>query len=223
MKSKFFYGDAAKSVTNELKNTINESSGVHLSKQTAGSPRAAGDAVELFVADNMQKLLGSWCKEYSATFARRSMADIAFSDKQGFYCMIDVKTHRIDTDFNMPNLTSAHRLLALYEDDTNIFALLMVCYELQGLTVKALNVHFVPIEFLDWRCLTIGALGWGQIQIANSNRIKIQSGFSRKEWMIMLCEKMLDFYPREITKIEGRMQVFSKAKSLWQKRDNTWV
>ena len=32
---------------------------------------------------------------------------------------------------------------------------------------------FVPIELLDWSCLTLGALGWGQIQIANSNNIVI--------------------------------------------------
>ena len=31
--------------------------------------------------------------------------------------------------------------------------------------IQVQKVHFVPIEFLSWDCLTIGALGWGQIQI----------------------------------------------------------
>ena len=53
----------------------------------------------------------------------------------------------------------------------NTFALIMVKYGLDGNRVNATEVSFCPIEFLDWDCLTVGALGWGQIQIANTNRI----------------------------------------------------
>lgn len=38
------------------------------------------------------------------------MADLAFTDKEGIYSVVDVKTHREDTRFNMPNLTSVERL-----------------------------------------------------------------------------------------------------------------
>lgn len=38
------------------------------------------------------------------------MADIAFKDRDDFYYVVDVKTHREDTKFNMPNLTSVERL-----------------------------------------------------------------------------------------------------------------
>ena len=34
------------------------------------------------------------------------MADLAFDDKEGFHCVVDIKTHRISTDFNMPALIS---------------------------------------------------------------------------------------------------------------------
>ena len=84
----------------------------------------------------------------------------------------------------------------------------MVRYALKGSRVEVSDVLFIPIEFLDWECLTIGALGWGQIQIANSNRIKINHGFSRKEWMLSLCEAMFEFYPREIFKIEQASRDF---------------
>ncbi len=51
------------------------------------------------------------------------MADLAFQDQQGFYYVVDVKTHRTDTKFNMPNLTSVERLARFYEDDKTI-----LCY-----------------------------------------------------------------------------------------------
>ena len=47
-----------------------------LSISTASSPRAAGDAIQEILADNFQALLGNFCAEYSADFARRAMADL---------------------------------------------------------------------------------------------------------------------------------------------------
>ena len=38
------------------------------------------------------------------------MADLAFKDKVSNYCVVDVKTHREGTVFNLPNLTSVDRL-----------------------------------------------------------------------------------------------------------------
>lgn len=93
-----------------------------LSAETATSPRAAGDAIQAVIAEHFQELLGSFCKDYYPSFPRRAMADLAFSDRDGFYYAVDVKTHRLGTDFDQ--------------------------------AVFATRVHFVPIEFLDWSCLT---------------------------------------------------------------------
>lgn len=146
------------------------------------------------------------------------MADIAFTDKNGFYNVVDVKTHRLDTHFNMPNLTSVERLTRFYEDDNNYFVLLTVAYAVKGTKVKVQKVHFVPIEFLSWDCLTIGALGWGQIQIANSNKIIVNPKYSRKRWMLEFCDVMLDFYPKEIEKIDKRIKHFLKVKKVWEQK-----
>ena len=126
------------------------------------------------------------------------MADLAFTDVDENYYVIDVKTHRSDTKFNMPNLTSVERLARFYEDDQNFFVLLLVRYDASGTSVTVSEVQFIPIEFLDWSCLTIGALGWGQIQIANSNHITVNHHYSRRQWMLELCDAVLAFYPREI-------------------------
>jgi len=122
----------------------------------------------------------------------------------------------------MPNLTSVRRLIRLYEDDSNYFVLLMISYTITGSKVKVEQVHFVPIEFMAWDCLTIGALGWGQIQIADASRIHIIEGYSRKAWMLGLCNAMLDFYPGEIAKITDRITYIEEVKQSWQDKPDTW-
>ena len=140
-------------------------------------------------------------------------------DSERFYYTVDVKTHRLSTKFNMPNQTSVERLARYYEDDRNVFVLLMVAYDVEGMRAKVETVTFVPIGFLGWDCLTIGALGWGQIQIANSNRITVNPGYSRKRGMLELCDILFDFYPKEIEKIQERLDYFRRVRTRWEGRD----
>ena len=146
------------------------------------------------------------------------MADLAFTDVDNNYYMIDVKTHNTSTHFNMPNLTSVHRLARQYEDDRIFFVILLVEYSVENGHLKFTSVRFVPIEHLKWDCLTIGALGWGQIQIANSNIIHIDRSITRKEWMLALCDELDAFYPKEIAKITDRMSYFSKVRTFWESK-----
>ncbi|URR35124.1 hypothetical protein NBE99_10810 [Thermosynechococcus sp. HN-54] len=210
-----FYSDQISQIEDNIKQLLNSQENF-LSDVTVNSPRAVGDAIQEILANHLQDVLGEdVCKNYSAQFARRAMADLAFEDDQEFYYVIDVKTHRLSTKFNMPNLTSVERLARFYESDENVFAILMIAYEAQGTRVEVESVNFLPIEFLGWDCLTIGALGWGQIQIANSNAITINRGYSRKQWMLELCDALAEFYPREMSKIEERLKYFTKVRQLW--------
>ena len=221
MKSQFYYGGDYLKVAEKIKEYINTAPDF-LSPQTARSTRAVGDALESLISEQFDSFLGDWCAEYSNDFARRAMADLAFTDREGFYSVIDVKTHRTDTKFNMPNLTSVERLARFYESDANVFSLILVKYDIEGMKVIATEVTFTPIEFLDWDCLTVGALGWGQIQISNSNVIKLLEGNSRKKWMLQLCDAMLEFYPKEILKIQDRIGRFDAVKTYWESREDIW-
>ncbi len=216
-RSRIFCTNRYKSIEKGIVRLLN-SQPEFLSARTAASPRAVGDAIQTILSENFQSLLGGLCADYSADFARRAMADLAFIDIDGFYYVVDVKTHRIETHFNMPNLTSVERLARFYEDDKNYFVVLIVKYTIQGTQVKVKRAYCVPIEFLSWDCLTIGASGWGQIQIANANVIKINEGYSRKQWMLELCDVMLEFYPREIGKIKDRMDYFKRVKHRWERK-----
>ncbi len=222
MKSSFYYQGHHGRVATAIREYINALDGF-LSPQTALSPRAVGDALESLVADKFETFLGDWCSEYSSEFARRAMADMAFTDVEGIYSIIDVKTHREDTKFNMPNLTSVERLARFYESDTNVFSLIMIKYSIDGTNLRISDVLFSPIEFLDWECLTVGALGWGQIQISNSNNIQTLPQNSRKEWMLQLCDVMMAFYPREIEKITERIQRFERVKEFWENKEDVWA
>lgn len=218
MKSQIFHTDKYVQIQRAIVGLLN-SQPDFLSARSASSTRAAGDAIQGILSEHFQSLLGGLCANYSSDFARRAMADLAFTDPAGLYYVVDVKTHRLDTHFNMPNLTLVERLARFYEDDKNYFVVLMVKYSIEATSVTVKEVNFVPIEFLSWDCLTIGALGWGQIQIANANVVKIKGGNARREWMIELCDVMLEFYPREIEKTGERIEYFKKVRSRWLERN----
>jgi len=217
MKSHIFFTDEYKNIQTRTKEFLNSHEDF-LAASTASSTRAAGDAIEEILSENFAGILGKVCSEYSANFARRAMADLAFKGTNSFYYVVDVKTHREDTKFNMPNLTSVRRLARFYEDDSNYFVLLIVKYAIEGVHAKMSDVIFVPIEFLGWDCLTVGALGWGQIQISNSNIITVNPQYSRKRWMLELCDVMMEFYPKEIAKINSRISYFEKVRKFWLKK-----
>jgi hypothetical protein len=218
MKSQLFDGDRYFVVQDKIKDFLNQQE-EFLSGSTARSPRAVGDAIQEILSEHFSAIVGpDVCEKYSSAFARRAMADLAFEDKTGLYYVVDVKTHRLSTKFNMPNLTSVERLARFYEDDKNYFVLLMIDYEIAGLRAVIENVTFAPIEFLGWDCLTIGALGWGQIQIANSNRVMVNPQYSRRKWMIELCDTLLEFYPKEMAKIDKRIARFQKIRDQWKQR-----
>ena len=221
MRSSFYYEGHHQAVAIAVRDYVNSSQDF-LSPRTAGSPRAVGDAIEALVAEKFGGFLGDWCTQYSSEFARRAMADMAFTDKEGIYSVVDVKTHREDARFSMPNLTSVDRLARFYESDANVFSLLMVKYAIEDTSVTASEVVFCPIEFLDWSCLTVGALGWGQIQIANSNNIRVIERNSRKEWMLQLCDALLAFYPKEIGKIQDRIERFNGVRKYWEAKEDLW-
>ena len=222
MKSEIFYNDAYKNIEDKIKSFLNKHPDF-LSSDTVSSTRATGDAIQHILEENFRGIIGKSSKEYSTSFARRAMADLAFTDQKDLYYMVDVKTHRLETKFNMPNLTSVERLARFYEDDKNYFIMLMVAYNLiSGVHINVEKVHFVPIEFLSWDCLTVGALGWGQIQIANTNNIIVNHKYSRKKWMLELCDFLFEFYPREIEKAKGRIDHFRKVRKRWEEKVDVW-
>ncbi len=79
MRSRLFYSDAYLDVQRRTLALLNAQE-AFLSTHTLHSPRATGDAVQDILASTFAELLGDWSAEYSSSFARRAMADLAFRD-----------------------------------------------------------------------------------------------------------------------------------------------
>ncbi len=102
-RSPLFYGDDHKRIEASIVETLNTQP-EFLSARSLGSPRAVGDAEQEMLGEHSKSIMGDVCKAYSDTFSRRTMADLAFYDTSDFYYVVDVKTHNLGTQFNMPNL-----------------------------------------------------------------------------------------------------------------------
>ncbi len=127
MKSSFYYEEHHEQAAISIKDYLNSLENF-LPPSIEQSTRAAGDAVESLISERFNTFLGDWCDEYSSDFSRRAMADLAFKDIEGVYSVVDIKTHRTSTSFNMPNITSVERLARFCETDTNVFALIIIEY-----------------------------------------------------------------------------------------------
>ncbi len=192
-----------------------------VNKRSLNSPRAVGDAVQLFLSEKgglKRCIPKEFLKSFETDFERRSMEDMAFFDKNNQYYAVDCKTHNLSTSFNMPNLISVRRLANFYKNDDNTFCILIVAYDVEDGKINYEECFFKPIEAFSWDCLTIGALGWGQIQIANANVLKFNEVINRKEWMLQLCNNIEMFYDEEISKIDERKNWFNDIKDYWRKR-----
>ncbi len=104
------------------------------------------------------------------------------------------------------------------KNDNNYFCILLVAYDVEEDHIVYHSCHFKPIEAFAWDCLTIGALGWGQIQIANANSLLFEENPSRKEWMLKLCDNLQLFYDEEIGKVGERKSVFQNIRSYWENK-----
>jgi len=113
MESKLFAQEIRNTIENTAVTLLNNSQ--LMNYNTINSPRAVGDAVQGFLEKNISKCLpNELVGAVNTSFARRSMADLAFEDITKNYYVVDIKTHNLSANFNMPNLTSVERLARFY-------------------------------------------------------------------------------------------------------------
>lgn len=181
-----------------------------------GEPRQVGAGLEKFINDNFDKIIDkSDLINQKFDLSRKSMGDIEFQDKNNNLYFIDIKTHNLDTKFNMPNLTSVVKLSNLYKIENNYFVIIMIGYKIRKDKIIVQNIIISKIENLTWKSLGFGNLGNGQIQIKNSNKIEIDYNQSRNNWMLELCNLTIEFYHKVINKKEKGIVEFEKLKNYW--------
>lgn len=207
-------------LSNNILTILNRDCTHIVSTNSMSSPRSIGDAVQEFIANKglSEAILDFNIPHINNDFSRRSMEDLAFEDNEGNYYAVDVKTHNLSTQFNMPNLISVKRLANFYRNNNNTFCILIISYEVIDNAIQYKDCYFRPIEEFSWDCLTLGALGWGQIQIANAKTLVFNTQVNRKKWMLDMCDKLEIFYNEEIGKIGERKNWFNMIREEWEKK-----
>ena len=176
-----------------------------VSKEFRHSTRGVGDAIEGLIVDQFSDIAGGLVDVVDTNFSRRAMEDLSFRIGTKYYA-VDVKTHREEPGFHMPNLTSVKRLMDFYESDDNYFVIVMIKYRLTDTGgLEDITAVVEPIEWFDWDCLRIGALGWGQLQFRSASDIRVDRNQTRKDWLCSFARELREHYTREESKINKRL------------------
>jgi len=190
-----------------------------ISEEFRRSTRGVGDAIEGLIVDEFDSIAEGLVDSVGTNFSRRAMEDLSFRIG-GKYYAVDVKTHRDEPGFHMPNLTSVRRLMDFYEDDDNFFVIVMIKYRLtHGGGLGDITAIVEPIEWFDWNCLRIGALGWGQLQFRSASDIGVNRSQTRRDWLRSFARELKQHYAKEEAKIRGRLAYLEAfiAKKLAQR------
>jgi hypothetical protein len=170
------------------------------------STRGVGDAIEGLLVAEFERIATGLVDTVETDFTRRAMEDLSFRIDTRYYA-VDVKTHREEPGFHMPNLISVKRLMDFYEDDGNFFVVIMINYHLaDDGSLEDVTAIVEPLEWFDWSCLRIGALGWGQLQFRSASDIRVDRDQSRKDWLLSFAEELRGYYADERRKIGERLE-----------------
>ena len=169
--------------------------------------RAVGDKLEHDSIGILKEILPNNLVEAKS---KRSIDDftLVFGDINNLY---DTKTHYIQLEegFSMPNLISVKRLKKVLEEKLKTLSYVFIDYKRENGNVLIEDVHVKYVWELDWSILSIGALGKGQLQIKDANKDFVFTNIGKNEWFDILKVKVVEFYKKEILKIE-------KELKLWQ-------
>lgn len=221
MKSRIFHSKQYESLQKKFVAALNNRAATELGVKR--TPRESGDRISKIVREEAINVLGSLATRVEPSTKAKAMETFTFWDDDDLEYHVDVITHRIETSFNMPNITSVDRLINFYADDQKYFIVLIVDYESKAQKNHIKNVTLAPIEFLQWDCLTIGDLGTGQLQIKKAKDIRIDVGHSRKSWMIEFADQVNAFNVKKAKKAVSFLEISNKLKKTWKSKKDIWI
>lgn len=208
-----------KKIENIFHKFLNRQDRSDLGISSGSGVRTSGDKIQKIISQQSPKLLVDYGKNFIVQDSRKSVYNFAFDDiSRPITFYVNTVTHRIETKFNMPNITSVDRLQKLYERENFYFIILLISYKSTKQKDFVTRVDFKPIEYFTWDSLGIGALGSGQLQIRNVKNIEYNLGMNRKSWMIEFSDKLKDFYIDEAKKTVRRIEKAGQLKKIWMNK-----
>ena len=169
------------------------------------SVRTVGDKIPTVLGHKIEKIFSKYIIQYTILENSKKICNIIIKDKYLNNYYIDIITHNVKKEFARPNITTVKNIEKLYTNDKNIFLILLIHYNPALENNFITNLQLFPIEWLDWKCLDIGALGNGQIQIKNSAHIILNKEVDRNVWKKNFNENLIVFYKKQQNKLRKRI------------------
>jgi hypothetical protein len=179
--------------------------------QNGSEQRTIGDLVENKVREICKEFSINSNLEFIDRRSKKSMEDFTLvSNEDGLKRLyyFDPKTHDIDSDFSMPNLTSVDKLKKLLESEKEELLNIFISYRIDGQTVRILHVDVRYIWELDFSSLRIGSLGKGQLQISDMKKGLLLTEEGKDSWFNKLKNKVREYHISQIKRLE-------KEKEKW--------
>ncbi|WP_347220096.1 hypothetical protein [Chryseobacterium sp.] len=123
---------------------------------------------------------------------------------------VNVKSNNIHKKNYSPNIISAKRLIEWLKGDDHELFFIFVDYEIDDKGLKIIkDSGLIPIQHINWNCLTIEAQGWGVIQMCKPLEInKEQSLNGFLKGMKIAYEKYLNKEAKKVEVIRKMIENF---------------
>ena len=169
-----------------------------------GQQRTVGDLIESKVSEILKNTSSDLITEIRAPRSKKSIEDVTLVSS-GITYYIDPKTHDVNSDFSMPNLTSIEKIKKLFLKSTEELVYVFVSYRIQEGVINIVDVKVFFIWELDISILGIGALGKGQLQIKNANESLVFTSKGKENWYDDFKKVVQVYLKKQITKIKKQI------------------
>lgn len=195
-------------IKEHIKNTLLEKL-TNFETVPGGEQRTYADLVQKKAVDILFDSKNDLVTETRRAKSKRTIEDVTLiSQKKLFY--IDIKTHDLNSEFSMPNLTSINRIRKVFNSDKKELVYSLVSYVLENnmLIVKDVEVFF--IWELEPTILSVGALGLGQLQIKDANKELIFTTIGKMSWYSEYVKLVQVYLQKQKIKIEQQILEWGK-------------
>jgi hypothetical protein len=173
-----------------------------------GQQRTVGDLIESKVSEILFNSTSELISEKRAPRSKKSIEDVTLVSNGVLY-YIDPKTHDINSDFSMPNLTSVEKIKKLFDTTDKELIYVFVSYAITDGMVIISDIKVFFLWELDISILGVGALGKGQLQIKNANKDLVFTQKGKVGWYGDFKLLMQEFLKKQLIKVNKQILEWS--------------
>ena len=173
-----------------------------------GQQRTVGDLIESKVSEILFNSTSELISEKIAPRSKKSIEDVTLVSNGVLY-YIDPKTHDINSQFSMPNLTSVEKIKKLFDTTDKELIYVFVSYAITEGMVIISDIKVFFLWELDISILGVGALGKGQLQIKNANKNLVFTEKGKVAWYGDFKLLMQEFLKKQLIKVNKQILEWS--------------